>query len=80
MSRARTPSGYRKFTRSDAERLRYVLAMQRDHYLPLKVIRDHLDALDRGLKPPPLTESVAPRALVVASDQPTPKDLAPEAR
>ena len=29
-------------------RLRYVLAAQRDQYLPLHVIKDHLDALDRG--------------------------------
>lgn len=47
----RTASGYRKFSRTDVERLRYVLAAQRDHYLPLKVIRDHLDAMDRGLEP-----------------------------
>ena len=33
----RTPSGYRKFTSSDLERLRYVLLAQRDQYLPLKV-------------------------------------------
>lgn len=44
----RTPSGYRKFTSADVERLAQVLRMQRDHYLPLKVIREHLDALDRG--------------------------------
>lgn len=47
----RTPSGYRKFTLSDLERLRYVLLAQRDQYLPLKVIKDNLDALDRGLQP-----------------------------
>lgn len=51
---ARTPSGYRKFSADDVERLRYVLSAQRDHYLPLRVIKDHLDALDRGLEPPPL--------------------------
>ena len=50
----RSPSGYRKFTPADLERLRYVLAVQRDHYLPLRVIREHLDALDRGLAPPDL--------------------------
>jgi DNA-binding transcriptional MerR regulator len=50
----RTPAGYRKFTHDDLERLRYVLAVQRDHYLPLRVIREHLDALDRGLEPPAL--------------------------
>lgn len=43
----RTPSGYRKFSAGDVERLGQVLRMQRDHYLPLKVIREHLDALDR---------------------------------
>ncbi|MDX3760277.1 MerR family transcriptional regulator [Streptomyces sp. AK02-04a] len=44
----RTPSGYRKFSQADVERLGHVLRMQRDHYLPLKVIREHLDALERG--------------------------------
>ncbi|MGY1633210.1 MerR family transcriptional regulator [Geodermatophilus sp. SYSU D01186] len=44
----RTPSGYRKFSSADVARLRYVLAAQRDQYLPLKVIKEHLDALDRG--------------------------------
>ncbi|ASQ99118.1 MerR family transcriptional regulator [Streptomyces sp. 11-1-2] len=44
----RTPSGYRKFSRRDVERLGRILRMQRDHYLPLKVIREHLDALERG--------------------------------
>ncbi|HEY4605806.1 MAG TPA: MerR family transcriptional regulator [Blastococcus sp.] len=44
----RTPSGYRKFSRADVSRLRYVLAAQRDQYLPLRVIKQHLEALDRG--------------------------------
>ncbi|BFO19746.1 MerR family transcriptional regulator [Streptomyces sp. KM77-8] len=44
----RTPSGYRKFSAGDVERLGHVLRMQRDHYLPLKVIREHLDAMERG--------------------------------
>ncbi|MET7382816.1 MerR family transcriptional regulator [Streptomyces sp. NPDC005526] len=44
----RTPSGYRKFSAEDVERLGHVLRMQRDHYLPLKVIREHLDAMERG--------------------------------
>ncbi|MCX4968069.1 MerR family transcriptional regulator [Streptomyces sp. NBC_00654] len=47
----RTPSGYRKFSSDDVERLAQVLRMQRDHYLPLKVIRRHLDALARGEQP-----------------------------
>lgn len=48
----RTPSGYRKFTPADIQRLRYILSAQRDQYLPLKVIREHLEAMDRGLEPP----------------------------
>lgn len=38
----RTPSGYRKFYDTDVQRLRSILRMQRDEYLPLKVIRDRL--------------------------------------
>ena len=48
----RTASGYRTYTAGDVERLRYVLAAQRDRYWPLKVIREALDALDRGLAEP----------------------------
>lgn len=44
----RTGSGYRKFSQADVARLRYALTQQRDHYLPLKVIKDQLDALDAG--------------------------------
>jgi DNA-binding transcriptional MerR regulator len=47
----RTSSGYRKFSREDVSRLRYVLAAQRDRYLPLRVIKSHLEAMDRGLEP-----------------------------
>jgi len=39
----RTPSGYRKFYEADVDRLRYILRQQKDHYLPLKVIKDRLD-------------------------------------
>ena len=38
----RTPSGYRKFYEHDVERLRWVLRQQREHFLPLKVIKDRL--------------------------------------
>ncbi|MCF3960823.1 transcriptional regulator FtsR [Streptomyces fuscigenes] len=48
----RTPSGYRKFGPQDVERLALVLRMQRDHYLPLKVIKEHLEALGRGEQVP----------------------------
>lgn len=56
----RTPSGYRKFSRADVSRLRYVLAAQRDQYLPLRVIKDHLDALDRGEPLPGSAPAVPP--------------------
>jgi DNA-binding transcriptional MerR regulator len=48
---SRTESGYRKFSPTDLERLRLVLSMQRDYYLPLKVIRSYLDDLDAGRDP-----------------------------
>jgi DNA-binding transcriptional MerR regulator len=48
----RAASGYRKFSPSDLKRLRYILSVQRDQYLPLKVIREHLEAMERGLDPP----------------------------
>ena len=62
----RTPTGYRKFSPTDVDRLRYTLRMQRDHFLPLKVIREHLDKIDRGFEPPTVAEN-APR--VVVDDQ-----------
>ena len=45
---ARTPAGYRQFSHADVVRLRFVLSAQRDHYLPLKVIRAQLDEFDRN--------------------------------
>ena len=44
----RSPSGYRKFFETDVERLRWVLRQQREHFLPLKVIRDRLADGDLG--------------------------------
>jgi DNA-binding transcriptional MerR regulator len=70
----RTASGYRKFSRDDLARLRYVLSAQRDHYLPLRVIKEHLDALDRGLEPPAPGGSGprVPRSLMSAEGLPGP--------
>ena len=44
----RAESGYRQFTVADIERLRYILTVQRDEYLPLRVIKERLAALDAG--------------------------------
>ncbi|WP_244928152.1 MerR family transcriptional regulator [Nocardioides sp. W7] len=73
----RTPSGYRKFAAEDIERLRYVLRMQRDHYLPLKVIGEHLDAIDRGLEPPPIDAVVptVPQVALAADGLPSPESF-----
>ncbi len=44
----RTPSGYRKFYKPDIERLDWILIQQRDNQLPLKMIRQKLQALEPG--------------------------------
>jgi DNA-binding transcriptional MerR regulator len=56
----RRESGYRTFTDEDVDRLRFVLTAQRDRFWPLKVIKDVLDRLDRGLAVPELEEGPAP--------------------
>lgn len=64
------PSGYRRFRQLDIDRLLFVLRAQRDKYLPLKVIREQLDALDRGEELP--SEPAVPVAEepVVATTRP----------
>lgn len=53
----RTDSGYRKFSGDDVDRLRFILTAQRDHYLPLKVIREQLARVDSGSADEPDHES-----------------------
>jgi DNA-binding transcriptional MerR regulator len=60
----RTPSGYRKYSTEDMERLRYIIRMQREHYLPLRVIREHLDAMDRGVEPPKVSAGSTAQGVV----------------
>jgi DNA-binding transcriptional MerR regulator len=57
----RTPAGYRKFSEQDVQRTRVILELQRDQYLPLRVIRDYLEQLDQGKTPnlPQAQSSVA---------------------
>ena len=67
VSPARTDAGYRKFSPADLDRLRLVLTMQREHYLPLKVIKGYLDELDAGRQPElPGGQTVGPSMLSTA--------------
>ncbi len=86
----RAPSGYRLYAPADIERVRFILTAQRDRFWPLKVIKDNLDAMDRGLTvdagtsavptPPPVTADPAvPRADdLVGDEQPAPRLQATE--
>jgi len=47
----RAPSGFRRYSKADIERLRYILNAQKNHYLPLKIIRENLDLIDQGIEP-----------------------------
>lgn len=71
----RTASGYRRFTAYDCARLRFVLAAQRDQYLPLKVIKAHLDAQPDGELP--TTGYPAPRLVPAAGEGPDTAAVAP---
>lgn len=78
----RTPSGYRKFYEADIDRLRWILVQQREHFLPLKVIKDRLSDPEAGNGelllsdgtpppvPPPATAPVEPEPVPVAEDSP----------
>jgi DNA-binding transcriptional MerR regulator len=72
----RTPAGYRTYTPADVDRLRYILTAQRDRFWPLKVIKDALDALDRGLTPSAgAADRPAPPTPVDDPDVPSARDL-----
>lgn len=74
----RTGAGYRKYSEADVQRLHYALTLQRDHFRPLKVIKEILEAVDRGLEPPPLasTEPVVPRVALARDGLPGPDSFA----
>ncbi len=61
----RAASGYRRFTAYDCARLRFILTAQRDHYLPLKVIKAQLDAQPDGELPPSGSPYGVPRLVTV---------------
>lgn len=60
ISPERAPSGYRRYALADVERLRFILGAQKNQYLPLKVIREQLDLMDRGLEPAVNEQSAVP--------------------
>jgi DNA-binding transcriptional MerR regulator len=79
----RTPSGYRRFVEHDLQRLRWILVQQRDHYLPLKVIRERLDAGEPVLAGSPtatttMIASAASAGSDDAHDHPGPPSSVPE--
>ncbi|MFI7545386.1 MerR family transcriptional regulator [Actinoplanes sp. NPDC049599] len=69
----RTASGYRKYSWNDVARLRFVLTAQRDQYLPLRVIREQLEAQERGDDP---LEHRRPSLVAVGSAAEVPADAA----
>ncbi|MFE3291974.1 MerR family transcriptional regulator [Rhodococcus sp. NPDC059234] len=79
ISPERTPSGYRRFSITDCERLRFVLTAQRDQYLPLKVIKEQLEAIDSGAAVVGSTDSAPrrPRALTIAPGEVSPEEFRP---
>jgi DNA-binding transcriptional MerR regulator len=66
ISPERTGSGYRKFYEPDLKRLRYILALQRDQFLPLRVIKDRLRDLDANGGEPAMTATPGPPAPAAA--------------
>lgn len=77
----RTAGGYRKFSQADVARVEMILRLQRDHFLPLAVIRDKLTDFDRGRIPPELQRSpigmTDPLPLVAEDEGPLAFDEAP---
>ena len=77
----RTPSGYRRFYAADVERLRWILVQQRDHFLPLRVIKERLDHYGpQGA--PPLTNGDQPAKVATPRPPaaPPPKPVRPTRR
>ena len=77
----RTPSGYRKFYQQDLARLRYILRLQRDNFMPLKIIRRRLeqfeaDGAEAGTEP--AAGAVQPGTPAVASAEPVPAGFSAE--
>lgn len=78
----RTSGGYRKFAHQDVARVELILRLQREHFLPLAVIRERLKEMDRGRMPPELRGSAGPAqaaALPFEAAETLPVEQAPSA-
>jgi DNA-binding transcriptional MerR regulator len=71
---ARSRSGYRQFAVADVERLRYILTAQRDEYLPLRVIKERLDAIDACAQPSSRPTLASALSGAVAADEASRRD------
>lgn len=77
----RTAGGYRKYHPADVQRLELVLRLQKDHFMPLAVIRDKLDDLDKGKMPPelkPALDHAEAMALPLEEAETVPLDRVPD--
>lgn len=77
----RTAGGYRKYRQSDVQRLELVLRLQRDQFMPLAVIREKLDDLDKGKVPSemrPVFEHAEAMSLPLDMPESVPLERAPD--
>lgn len=73
----RTNSRYRLYSREDIDRVRLILTLQRDRYMPLKEIAKYLDAIDRGLEPPATPTEVPLAVAPTTHEGPSPASFTP---
>ena len=76
----RTPSGYRKFTVSEVERLRFILREQRTNYLPLRIIKDKLDDDTADISRDISRDIMMPSEYVASSGHPATRTSVPRPR
>ena len=76
----RTPSGYRKFTAAEVERLRFILREQRTNYLPLRIIKDKLDDDTADISRDISRDIMMPSEYVASSGHPATRTSVPRPR
>lgn len=76
----RTPSGYRKFTTAEVERLRFILREQRTNYLPLRIIKDKLDDDTSDISRDISRDIMMPSEYVATSGHPATRTSVPRPR